>query len=446
MSAYFSSTNFRNQDYPIIHPLRLVSEGSEFRSIEKGDGIYIFDQTGKRYIDGISGLWNSPLGHGNSKINDAVAKQLDAIAYVNMYQFSNPTTVEFCKSLLSIVPDLFQKIILSCTGSEAVEIAIKICRKYYSILGKQNKKEFIVLDLSYHGTTFAAMSASGIDREYATDYEPKVPGFHFFKTPFYKNGNEEEHIIEDLHSLDELFRRKSEMLAGVIIEPVLGSGGIIPLPGAFVIRIKELCDRYDVLLVFDEVATGFGRTGAFFAFEHYNALPDIICLSKGINNGYLPLAANVICKKIVNLIGDTNSIVEHFSTQNGNPIACAAGIATIGLLKESGLLESVEAKGDMLKRELSYILKEHRNFCEVRGRGLMIGIDLVKDRKTNKTLTYEELMYVVDQMLGNGLVAYPFFLREVTTGFSLFPPLIITEVQIKSVVEIIKRTFSRLLI
>ena len=147
-------------NYPLLHPLRLITEGSNLSSIEKGEGIYIFDQDGKRYIDGISGLWNTPFGHCNSKIDDAVKEQLDSIAYVNSFQFSNPTTIRFCKNLLSTVPEMFKKVILACTGSEAVEIAIKLCRKYYAILGKQSKKEFIALDLSYHGTTFAAMSAS----------------------------------------------------------------------------------------------------------------------------------------------------------------------------------------------------------------------------------------------------------------------------------------------
>jgi len=439
--------NLANKNYPLLHPLRLINEGSNLPGIEKGEGIYIFDQDGKRYIDGISGLWNTPLGHGNSKINDAVKEQLDSIAYVNSFQFSNPTTIEFCKKLLSTVPDSFEKVILACTGSEAVEIAIKLCRKYYAILGKQSKKEFIALDLSYHGTTFAAMSASGIDREYAIDYQPMVSGFNFFKTPFYKNDDEKGCLADDLHSLENLFQKKRGSLAGIIIEPIVGSGGVIPLPEAFIVRVRELCDIYDVLLIFDEVATGFGRTGAFFAFDNYNVIPDIICMAKGINNGYLPLAATVVCNKIINLVNNTNSNVEHFSTQNGNPIACAAGIATIDLLKENGLIESVGIKGEVLKKEILSILKDHPNFCDIRGRGLMIGVDLVKkNKKLNRALSYEELMNVVDSLFKNGLVVYPFFLKEITTGFSLFPHFIITENQISSILGTIKRTFSRLIV
>ena len=421
-----------------------MSEGSKLCSIFRGDGVYLFDQNEKRYIDGISGCWNVPFGYGNSKIKNAIIEQLDLIAYINMYQFSNPTTVEYCKNLLSIVPDVFEKVMLACTGSEAVEIAIKLCRKYYAVLGKQNKKEFVALDLSYHGTTFGAMSASGMDMGYAMDYNPMVPGFNFIKAPFYRSGNEEGYLVEAMHSLDELFQQKNELLAGIIIEPILGSGGIIPLPEAFIKRIRELCDIYDVLLVFDEVATGFGRTGNFFAFDYYRVVPDIICLSKGVNNGYLPLAANVIGKKISDLLSNTNSIVEHFSTQNGNPLACASGNATIDLLKENGLIESVRTKGGMLKRELLSLLKDHPNFCELRGCGLMIGIDLVKDKKTNETLKYEELMTTVDRLFQNGLIVYPFFLERITTGFSLFPPLMIDETEVNSIVGIIRRTFSRL--
>ncbi|GHU49192.1 aspartate aminotransferase family protein [Clostridia bacterium] len=440
------SINSKNLDYPLLHPLRSMSEGTGLCKIEKGDGIYIFDQYGKRYIDGISGLWNVPFGHCNSKINEAITEQLNSIAYVNIYQFSNTTTVEFCKNLLSIVPDSFEKVFLACSGSEAVEIAIKLCRKYYTVLGKQNKKEFVTLDLAYHGTTFAAMSASGMDREYSADYAPLVPGFHLFKTPFYNSGNEAEYLANDLQLLDELFDLNSGSLAGIIVEPILGSGGIIPLPEPFIRRLRELCDLYDVLLIFDEVATGFGRTGSFFALDEYKVVPDIVCLSKGINNGYLSLAADLISKKIIDLMGSTNDILEHFSTQNGNPLACAAGTATIGLLKEPGLLESVRTNGELLGRELQFLLEEHPNFRVIRSRGLMIGVDLVKDKKTNKLLSSGELMSVVDDLFRNGLVVYPFFLKGVCTGFSLFPPLIISEDQTRNIIRIVKRTFSRLFI
>ncbi|WP_042142084.1 daptide-type RiPP biosynthesis aminotransferase [Paucisalibacillus sp. EB02] len=433
--------------YPYVHPLKPVSYGLNLPEIIRGEGIYIQDTQGKVYIDGISGLWNVSMGYGNPKIREAIINQLDEIPYVNPIQHSNPTTVRFAELLLELVPENIVNVVYTCTGSESTELAIKIARKYNQLRSRPHKNKIATLDLSYHGTYYGSMSISGVDRVISEDYGPNLTGMLFLPTPVKKypnkdNSNTLEEIEEELHNI---FNREGQNIAALIMEPVLGSGGSIPLPIEYVQMLKEFCQEHDILLVIDEVATGFGRTGKMFGFEHFNIEPDLICLSKGINNGYLPLGATLISNKIYEAFADQNTQIDHLSTQNGNPLACAAGIGTLQLINDTTLLNHVTNIGEYLRSEIHHTLYDHKNYSEIRGKGLMMGIELVKNKKSYDCLSYENISELVQIFTQKGLIVYPFYNHPRTTGIHLFPPFTLTKEEADEIVMIIKKVFNQVI-
>ncbi|CAM4118166.1 daptide-type RiPP biosynthesis aminotransferase [Saccharibacillus endophyticus] len=432
--------NTQKAVYPLIHPLKNVQLGESFTSLLEGSGIYVRDENGKPYIDGISGLWNVSLGYGHPGIRQAILEQLDRIPFVNLVDQTNPTTVKFAQELLALTPERLSRAIYTCTGSESAELAIKLMRKYQSLRGLEQKQNIVALSISYHGTYYGAMSASGIDREISRGYGPKVPGFLFHDTPFssLERGSEDE----ELRAIEELFEREGDRIAGMIVEPIIGSGGTIPLPDAFLRKIRELCDLHGALLAFDEVATGMGRTGRMFAFEHSGAVPDILCLSKGINSGYLPLGAVLFSEAIYREFAAANLHIEHLSTQNGNPIACAAGLATIEALNQPGMLEHVSEMGELLRELLNEELADCPAFLETRGKGLMIGVALQDDLAGGVCMEAERLSALIGRLKQRGLIVYPFYTPGVTTGFHLYPPFIISAQEVSKIVGIIKKTLG----
>ncbi|MFB9325004.1 daptide-type RiPP biosynthesis aminotransferase [Paenibacillus aurantiacus] len=432
--------------YPIVHPLKDVRLGEEFTAIAAGEGIYVQDTNGRTYIDGISGLWNVSLGYRHPGIRQAVIEQLDRVPYVNPVDGANPTTLAFAERLLQATPDSLTKVAYTCTGSESVELAIKLMRKYFNLRHQPDKNRIVVLDKSYHGTYYGSMSASGIDREISESYGPKVPGFVFHPLPVYGDSTpgqiSPEGLAHRMRELEQLFEQESGTLAGIILEPIIGSGGIIPLPDDYLRKVKALCVKHDVLLAFDEVATGVGRTGRMFAFEHSGVVPDILCLSKGINSGYLPLGATLFSEEIYQAFARAGSHIEHLSTQNGNPVACAAGIATLDAVQAPGMLESIERKGALLRQSLESALANSPLLLEVRGKGLMLGVALTSNKATGALLSAERLSAIVAKLKQRGLLVYPFHTPELTTGFHLFPPFIINEAEMAKMVQIIAKVLE----
>ena len=332
----------------------------------------------------------------------------------------------FPMPLMELLPSDFNKIFYTCTGSESIELAIKLAREYFDLIGKKDKKDFITFDYSYHGTYYASMSASGLDQHITESFGPKVEGFHYAKTPY------SDRKIDDLV---ELLEDKKDRLAGIIVEPIIGSGGIIPLEEGYVQFLKTFCQENDILLIFDEVATGFGRTGKMFAFEHFGVEPDILCMAKGINSGYLPLGAVAIKEKLVHRYVQQHRHVEHQSTQNGNPLACAAGMATIQLLTQPGFLDEVAEKGQYFLNELQEKLQDLPFIGEIRGKGLMVGIEI--HSKNSEFIPYEKIRRILSMLEKRGLLAFSFYSEPVTAGISLFPALIITKQEMDRMVSIL---------
>lgn len=434
------------RQYPMVHPLKDVRLGDEITSLAAGEGIYVQDTNGKIYIDGISGLWNVSLGYRHPGIRQAILEQLDALPYVNPVDYSNPVTLQFAEKLLQLTPDNLTKVAFTCTGSESVELAIKLMRKYHHLRHQPQKNVIAVLDKSYHGSYYGSMSASGIDQEISESYGPKVPGFLFHPVPVCRHctpGNiAGDCLSRQLDQLEALFAREGHVMAGFMLEPIIGSGGIIPIPEAYLQRLKELCLEHDVLLAFDEVATGMGRTGKMFAFEYSGVTPDILCLSKGINSGYLPLGATLFSEAIQQAFALAGSHIEHLSTQNGNPVACAAGIATLEALEQPGMLETISARGQLLRSALDQALQGNPLYLEVRGKGLMTGVALRSRHSAEECLPPELLADIVGKLKRRGLIVYPFHTPGLTSGFHLFPPFIIKEEEVLEIVSIVRKVLG----
>lgn len=431
------------KDDVIIYPLRAFGYQYGGPVFIRGEGLYLFDDRGKKYLDAISGLWNVSFGYSIESINQAVAEQLKNLSYINLYSNSTPIVMQYANALIQVFNGDFTRVVYTCSGSESNECAIKIARKYHNILGSKNKNKIVIFDMSYHGTTYAAMSASGIDVSESNEYAPIVGGFLKLKTPFCAYCEPEE--MEDdrkrelLENLREVFANGDE-IAAVLLEPVIGSGGIIRIPNWYMDELCKYACKNNVLIIFDEVATGFGRTGELFAYMGLKVKPDIMCLSKGINNGVVPMGATLINRKVEKLFLDNNQFVGHFSTQNGNPLACASANAVLEILAKQETIEHIRFVGDYLKKKLIEKLLPLDLVRYVRGSGLMIGIDLVD--RNGQPLSMSQLFSIEENLKKRGLILYPFVIDKVTGGFSLFPSYVITIQEAERIVNILFKTLS----
>jgi len=426
----------------MIYPLRPIEYVFDKADFVHGKGLYLYDSNGKEYMDAISGLWNVSFGYGNEKINQAIIEQLKELQYVNLVCSSTVLNRNYSDRLISMLGEGFEKCLYVCSGSEAIEGAVKTARKYHRILGKPEKSKIVIFDISYHGTTYAAMSASGMDYEESINYGPTVPGFIRVKAPFILQDapNSEERkreILEELHNT----MKHADQIAAFLMEPVIGSAGIIPIPDWYISALKEYLEKDNILLICDEVATGFGRTGTMFHYMQMNIEPDILCIAKGIDNGTIPMGATIIGTKVMTTYQARHSHIEHFSTQMGNPMACAAAMEVLNFFDDNSLLEHINKIGNYLKSELKQKLFPLGIVREVRGMGLMIGIDLVD--AAGMPLSLEKLFGVEGILRKSGLLVYPFSMDGQTGGISLFPAYCITKDDVDKMVSIIASKLKR---
>jgi len=357
--------------------------------IVKASGIYLEDAEGKRYIDGSSGAVNVNIGHGNERVVKAIKDQVGEL------QFSRALilpSIKLCEKIAQIAPGDLRHTQLSLTGSDAVETAIRIARKYYYNLGKYNH---IIISqwLSYHGTTLGTLGATGIT-PYRTFYERYAsPGFYHVFPPYcYRCFYGKEYPDCDLQCArtieDEIKFHGPSNVAAFIGEPVIGGGGVIPPPDEYWPIIRDICNRYGILLIFDEVITGFGRTGKLFACEHWGTLPDIMTLSKGINSAYIPLSATVARNHVYEaFLGEPEEGKEHRGghTSDYYPLGCIAALANIQVILENKLWENAAEVGSYLKKRLEETREESAIVGDVRGKGLLLGVEIVKDKKSKKS-------------------------------------------------------------
>jgi len=349
-----------------------------------GEGMHLIDSDGNRYLDGVSSLWCNVHGHRVPAIDQAIRTQLDRIAHSTMLGLVSEPAILLADRLMQIVPQNLKKVFYSDAGATATEIAFKLAAQYWYNIGKPEKNEFVGFAEAYHGDTVGAMSV-GRTTAFHKPYFPMLFKVHFAPTPWPK-GQDANLVRENcLQQLEEILRHSSSRIAAVCIEPIVqGAAGMIVHPEGFLLGVRELATKYDVLLVADEVAVGFGRTGKMFACEHEGVQPDLMCVAKGITGGYLPLAATFATQKIFDaFLGEPweGKTFYHGHTYTGNPLACAAALASLDLFDERNLVGEVQRKSAALAEILDE-LKVLKHVGDIRQKGLMAGIELVEDRVT----------------------------------------------------------------
>lgn len=393
------------------------SQQEQSSVLVKGEDIYLYDRDGRKYVDMCSGLWNVPLGYSNENIKKHVIRQLEELPYNNLIAFQSDIQQRYASMLIDwLSEEDFSKVLYTCSGSETTEAAIKTCRQFQVLSGCEQKKTIGAFSISYHGTSYGAMSVSGLDRVVTKDYQPVLSGISFMEIP--GNYNDEE---EWMKYVDSYFDKYGENLAGFMAEPVLASGGIIPVPFNVLRYIACRCREYGALFVEDEVATGFGRTGIPFLYQQAGLKPDLLCLSKAVNNGYLPLGILVYGSECAGKFTESDAAIEHFSTQGGNALALAAAEGMLECMRDYGQYHVME-KG----KYFAGLLREGLNGkAEIRNSGLMIAVDLPS------RYAGADVLNIMELFKKRGIVVYMYNNDDYNRGISFFPPFIISKSEIE---------------
>ena len=370
--------------------------------IDSAEGIYLKDVDGNVYMDGVSSLWVNIHGHAHVHIDAALKKQIDKLSHSTLLGLSNTPAVELAKRLVDIAPKGLSKVFYSDNGSTAVEIAIKMAYQYWQNIGKTKKAALVHLSNSYHGDTLGSVSVGGIDLFH------KVYRKLIFKTIALKG-----HGWEALTDLEKLLKARNQSIAALIVEPLMqGAAGMLAWPPGALKKMRALTKKYNVLLIVDEVATGFGRTGKMFACQHEGVFPDFLCLAKGITGGYLPLAATLTTQKVYRgFLFDyqKQKTFFHGHTYTGNPLACAAALANLEILKKERTLARLGPKIKFLAKKLR-MFYNLPSVAEIRQKGFMVGIELkgrLEDRLGAKVCQRVRKYGVILRPLGNVIVLMP---------------------------------------
>jgi len=407
--------------------------------VNRAQGLYYWDTDGKRYFDAIGGIFVATLGHGHPRIIEALQKQLNIMSFAPPLHGISDVALEFIEKLGNVTPGNLNFIKPFSGGSESVEAALKFTRQYFKQTGHPNKYKFISRYFGYHGATLGALAASGTGAR-KTPFEPQMGGFlKVFPPTYYRDRFDSWEVCNRFAAQsfeDVIINEDPETIAGIIIEPIGNTGGIITPTEEYFQIIRDICDRYNVLLIFDEIITGFGRTGEMFAAQTFGVTPDIICSGKGLSSGVMPLGAMMAREDIGEAFsGPIEAEVNfaHGHTFAGNPLGAAVGMAVIDVLVEEKLPQKARQLGDYLAAKLE-ALKQYGVVREVRGRGLLLGVELVKDMKTKAP--FPELGRALKQTaLNNGLI-----MRIDPSWFAVAPALIAKEEDLDELYALIDRS------
>lgn len=419
--------------------------------LDRGEGIYLYDESGKRYIDGSSGAMVSNIGHSNPRVLAKMKAQMDKATFGYRLHFRTHPSEDLAAKTVSMCPKGLDRVFFVSGGSEAVESAVKLARQYAVATGQGTRYRVISRFPSYHGCTFGALDLTGYEPLRAP-FAPMMEGMPKITAPTtYLDRDtltEEERGFRYAELLREQIEEAGpETVLAFLMEPVGGaSTGALVAPDSYYQRTREICEEYGVLLIYDEVMTGAGRTGKFLAAEHWGITPDIVALSKGFGAGYAPLGAIVASSRIVEPVLDAGGF-QHGFTYAGNPLACSAGLAVLEELEEQNLIENAARMGDVLKSRLEGLMSRYQFIGDVRGKGLLLAFELVADRSTMEPLPRELNAYtrLVEIAYEQGLIIYSRRTRGGYEGdhFLICPPLIVTEAQIDEIMNLLEASLSR---
>ncbi len=400
------------------------------RVIERGQGCHVWDAQGNRYLDGLAGLFVSQLGHGRPELARAAGVQAAKLAYFPIWTYGHPTAIELSAKIASLAPGDLNRVFFTTGGSEAVESAWKLARQYFKLMGKPDKVKVISRNLAYHGTTMGALSITGLD-SIKTAFEPLVPGaVKVPETNHYRCPTCQDDPHCTLHAADAIeeaiLREGADTVAALFLEPVQNAGGcFVPPPGYFE-RVREICDRHDVLLVSDEVICAWGRIGHMFGCERYGYQPDVITTAKGLTSGYAPLGAMIVSDRVAEPFVGTGDSFLHGITFAGHPVSCAVALANLQVFAAEDIIGHVQANEPAFRAALDD-LADLPIIGDIRGAGYFYGIELVRDRDSRASFSDDEREHLLRGFLSNRLLELGLICRADDRGepvIQLSPPLI----------------------
>ena len=420
----------------------------------RGDGVYIIDTQGNRYLDACGGAAVSCLGHSHDRVIDAIKQQLDQMAFAHTSFFTSDPSEELADFLVQRAPEGIEHVYFVSGGSEAVEAALKMARQYFIECGESQRHKFIARRQSYHGNTLGALSVSG-NQWRRKQFEPLLIDVDHI-APCYQyrdqKADESDHDYA-LRVADELDEKidtiGAENVIGFIAEPIVGAtaGVLVPAPGYFK-RIREICDRHGILLILDEVMCGMGRTGSLFACEQDGIEPDILIAAKGLGAGYQPIGVMMCQESIYQTIAQGSGFFQHGHTYIGHPAVCAAGLQVVKSIVEENLPAQILHKGQLLQAMLLEAFGDHPHIGNIRGRGLFVGLEVVENKATKDPFPRQQQVNkrIKQQAFANGLMCYP--MGGTIDGSNgdhvlLAPPYIISEAELQTVVDILETSFAQ---
>lgn len=436
---------FTKNNYHVWHPFTDMPLFYEEPVLFKeAKDLLLSDVNNKKYINSISGLWNMNLGSGNREIIEAIIEQLSTLQYASLFRMGHETARLYAEELAKVLPGDLNKVFFTSNGSEAVETMIKAARQYYKLLGKKDKHIIIGLKRAYHGVSYGALSASGIEEDQQM-FTPLVPGFEHIEPPYCLrcafNKNVRNCNVECAKQLEDIIcQHKVSRVAGFLMEPVMGFGGVIVPPDKYFTEIQRILDKYDVLFMLDEITTGFGRTGEMFASQHWGLKADMMAIGKGMSGGYMPLGAAVFTDEIFNKFAENqNNRFNHGSTYSGHPLSCAAGIKVLEKLAEGNIIQGVK---EVEKNMWEYFEPFQAFSCigEIRGKGGMFAIEFVKDQSTLAPLDAETMYQII-----RGIIRWGVLVSQSGNNIIIMPPLTIGSKYLKKIYNAIAITIKQVL-
>jgi putrescine aminotransferase len=432
--------------HPMAHPRAMQQSRPDI--IARGEGCWIWDVDGHKMIDGVAGLWSSNLGHSNKRVRDAIVAQLDELPFYNTFRgTTHPRAIELSARVVRMMqPDGVGAVLFGNSGSDAVEGALKMARQYWKVLGQPERTKFISLKQGYHGVHFGGMSVNGL-ANIRRAYEPLLPGCFHVDTPWlYHNAYTQDpqelgRICAGLLEREILFQG-ADTVAAFIAEPIQGSAGVIVPPDNYWPLVREVCNRHKVLLIADEVVTGFGRSGALFGTRLWGVQADIWCLAKGISSGYVPLGATALSKTVADaFLADERGLgtVAHGYTYSGHPVAAAAALATLDEIEEKDVVGNAARVGAHFQARMAAFESQFGIVGDVRGRGLMVGIEMVSDKASRTPMPRSS---DIPARIAREAYRRGAMVRISGPNMILSPPLVITHEEIDHLADVLEASFA----
>ena len=425
------------------------SEASDIPVFVRGEGAYVFDAQGNRYFDGLSGLFTSSLGHGRRDIAAASAKQLEELEYFPLWTYAHPRAIELAEKLASLAPGDLNRVFFTTGGAEGTESAWKLARQYHRMRGDTDRYKVISRDIAYHGTTMGALTITSV-QGYRTPFEPLVPGAikipntNMYRTTVHQNDPEAFGAWSAQQVEEAILREGADTVAAVFIEPVQNAGGCLTPPPGYLQKVREICDRYGVLLVSDEVICAYGRLGTWFGGQKYDFVPDIIVSAKGLTAGYAPLGAMIVSDRIAEPFLHGNESFLHGFTWAGHPASCAVALKAIEIIENEKVLENVQNNTDYFRTALES-LKDIPIVGDVRGTGYFYGVELVKNQDTKETFIGDEAEFLLRGHLTPELFRRGLICRSDDRGdpvVQFAPPLIVGRNEIDWIVGTLREVLT----